>query len=150
MARDRAERHGHAFAVPVRRRCCVVPMAMFRPSMTRTAMTSKTMSSPTVPVRVVAAMAVAVARFLIGGGNDLGIGTFLRPGILATSIATVPRDIMAARHRAKYGQALIIGVSRLNFFTLVDAAGSSFQTSGGRDQGCGKNTVQDKSQDFIL
>jgi len=44
---------------------------------------------------------------------------------------------------------LIIGVSPPEFFTLVDAGGEQLSKQAGRDQCCGKNTVQDKSQDFI-
>jgi len=90
----------------VRRRCCVVPMAMFRPAMARSAMmspamTSPPMSPPAVPVRVVAAM--AVVQLLIGSsGHDLAIGALNRPLVLtAGGIATIPRDTMAARHRAE-------------------------------------------------
>ena len=91
------------------------------------------MSSPTVPARVMAA--VAMAQILIGGGHDLGIGGFSRPVVLAAGIiSTRPRDTMATRYRAEQGQALIIGVRRLNFFAIVDGAGSGFGTSGGRDQ----------------
>jgi hypothetical protein len=146
-ARNRAERHDCSFAMPVRRRCCVVPMAMSRPVMSSSAMMTS-MSSPTVPARVMAA--VAMAQILVGGGRDRGIGGLSRPFVLAARITAVARDTMAARHWAEQGQALIIGVRRLNFFAIVDAAGSGFGTSRGRDQDGGKDTVQDKSQGFIL
>ena len=105
-ARDRIERQRSSFAMLVSRRCCVVPMAMFRPAMARSAMmspamTSPPMSPPAVPVRVVATM--AVVQLLIGSsGHNLAIGAINRPLVLtAGGIATIPRDTMAARHRAE-------------------------------------------------
>jgi hypothetical protein len=97
-----------------------------------------------VVARVAANM--AMAQILIVGRRDLGIGGAIngRTRVLAaTTIPTIPRDTMAARHRAEYGQALIIGVRRLNFFAIVDAARRGFRTNGGRDQGGGENTVQE-------
>jgi hypothetical protein len=141
VTRNRAERQGCSFAVPVRRRCRVVPMAMGRPAMTRPAM-----SRPTVVAGVVARAAanMTMAQILFVGRRDLCIGAINgRTRVLSATIPTIPRDTMAARHRAEYGQALIIGVRRLNFFAIVDAARRGFRTNGGRDQGGGENTVQE-------
>jgi hypothetical protein len=139
--------------MPLRRGCCVVPMAMSCPVMSSSAMMTPpmarpSMSSPTAPARMMAP--VVMAQILIGGGRDRGIGGLGRPFVLAAGIPAIACNTMAARHWAEQGQALIIGVRRLNFFAIVDAAGSGFGTSRGRDQDRGKDTVQDKSQGFIL
>jgi len=66
------------------------------------AMTSPPMSPPAVPVRVVATM--AVIQLLVGSsGHNLAIGALNRPLVLTAGggIATIPRDTMAARHRAE-------------------------------------------------
>jgi hypothetical protein len=57
---------------------------------------------------------------------------------------------VAARHRAKQGQALIIGIRRLNFFAVINGSRGGYQRSRRRDQGSGENTVQNESQGFIL
>jgi hypothetical protein len=101
--------------------------------------------SAMVAARVAGTMAVAQHR------RNLGIGIAGRRAvILAAGIDDITRATMAARHRAKQGQALIIGVRRLNFFALVNSSRNGFRTSGGCDQSGGENTVQDKSQGFIL
>jgi hypothetical protein len=140
VTRNRAERQGGSFAMPVRRRCRVVPMAISRPAMTRPAM-----SRPTMVAGVAACVAanMAIAHILFVDARDLGVGAIGCNRVLAAAIPTIPRDTMAARHRAEYGQALIIGVRRLNFFAFVDAARRGFRTNGGRDQCGGEKTVQE-------
>lgn len=63
-------------------------------------MTSPPMSPPAVPVRVVATM--AVVQLLIGSsGHNLAIGALNRPLVLTAGGIAIPRDTMAARHRAE-------------------------------------------------
>jgi hypothetical protein len=57
---------------------------------------------------------------------------------------------MAAGNRTEHGQALIVGVGRLNFFAVVDAARSGVRMSGSRDQRGYENGGQNGSQGFIL
>jgi hypothetical protein len=57
---------------------------------------------------------------------------------------------MAAGEGTEHGQALIVGVRRLNFLAVVDAARSGVRMSGGRDQRGGENGSQNGSQGFIL
>lgn len=107
------------------------------------------MPRPTVVAGVVANM--AMAQILVGSSRDLCIGAINgRARVLALAVPTIPRGTMAARHRTEDGQALIIGISCLNLFAIVDCPRSGYRTGGGRDQGGGENTVQDRSQGFIL
>jgi hypothetical protein len=57
---------------------------------------------------------------------------------------------MAAGEGTEQGQALIVGVRRLNFFAVVDAARSGFRLSGDRGQRGYENGGQNGSQGFIL
>jgi hypothetical protein len=135
MSRHDAERHGCDFAVPVPGGSCPVPMALSRPAVPR----------PTVPARV----AVAVMRLPRHGHLDTGAsGYCLR--VLAIHVRACASPAMAAGHRAEYGQALIVGVGRLNFFAVVDAARSGFRLRGDRGQRGHENDGQNGSQDFIL
>lgn len=148
-ARTCDERQSCSFAMPVRRRCRVVPMAISRPAISGPAMPGRMMSRPTVAAGVAAIM--GIAQILFGSRRDLGTGVFTgRACVLASGVPTIACGTMAARDGPEYGKALIIGIRRLNFFAIVDAARSGHRTGGGRDQGGGENTVQDKSQGFIL
>ena len=52
----------------------------------------------------------------------------------ALPIHAVSGCAMAAGNRTEHGQALVVGVRRLNFFAVVDAARSGFRLSGDRGQ----------------
>jgi hypothetical protein len=96
-------------------------------------------------------MAAVVTQILIGGGQGIGTRGLRHAFVLATGfISTCPNKPMAVRHRTEQGQALIIGVRRLNFFATIDGAGRGFGTNRRRDQDGGQGTLQDNSQDFIL
>ena len=62
----------------------------------------------------------------------------------------VHADAMAAGEGTEHGQALIVGVRRLNFLAVVDAARSGVRMSGSRNQRGGENGSQNGSQGFIL
>ena len=135
VTRNHAERHGCDFAVPMPGGSCPVPMALSREAVSR----------PAVPARV----AVAVMRFPRHGHLDMGVsGYCLR--VLAIHVRACASPAVAAGHRAEYGQALIVGVGRLNFFAVVDAARSGFRLRGDRGQRGHENDGQNGSQDFIL
>lgn len=96
-------------------------MAMSRPMMA-----GLVMARPMAAARVMAAMAVTARLLRLGCGFGHGICGW-RPIILAAHIGHVLRDAMVApRHRAENGQTLIVGVRRLDFFAIVNAARSSF------------------------
>jgi hypothetical protein len=57
---------------------------------------------------------------------------------------------VAAGHGPEQGQALIVGVRRLNFLAVADAARSGFRLSGSRNQRGYENGGQNGSQRFIL
>ena len=148
-ARTCDERQSCSFAMPVRRRCRVVPMAISRPAISGPAMPGRMMSRPTVAAGVTAIM--GMAQILFGSRRDLGTGVFTgRACVLASGVPTIACGTMAARDGPEYGKALIIGVRRLNLFAIVDAARSGDRKSGDRDQRGGENSSQDGSQGFIL
>jgi hypothetical protein len=70
--------------------------------------------------------------------------------VLAIHVRAGTNPAMAAGEGTEQGQALIVGVGRLNFFTVVDAARSGVRLSGSRDQRGGENGGQNGSQGFIL
>jgi hypothetical protein len=120
-------------------------MAMMRKAMCRAAM-----SCPMVPRGSVAA-AMATARIFLRGGCNLGIRVRGRhPLVLIVRIGSFPRNTMGACHWPKHGQTLVIGIRRLDFFALINAAWSGVRTRGSRDQSGGENTEQSQSQGFIL
>ncbi len=120
-------------------------MAMMRKAMCRVAMSRPTVSHGTM------AATMATAQIFIRRGRDLGIGTRgCHPLVLIARIGSFPRDTMGARHWPKHGQTLVIGIRRLDFFALINAARSGVRTRGNRDQGGGENTEQGQSQGFIL
>jgi hypothetical protein len=55
-------------------------------------------------------------------------------GILVIHGRAISGGAVAAGERTEQGQASIVGVRRLNFFAVVDAARSGFRLSGGRDE----------------
>jgi hypothetical protein len=57
---------------------------------------------------------------------------------------------VAAGRGTEQGQALIVGIRRLNFLAVADVARSGFRLCGGRDQGGYENGGQNGSQGFIL
>jgi len=70
--------------------------------------------------------------------------------VLAIHVRAGTSPTMAAGNRTEHGQALIVGVRRLNFLAVVDAARSGVRLSGSRDQRGGENGGQKGSQGFIL
>jgi hypothetical protein len=97
------------------------------------------------------AATMATARIFIRGGRDLGIRVRgCQPLVLIVRIGSFPRDTMVACHWPKHGQTLVIGIRRLDFFALINAAWSGIRTRGSRDRGGGENTEQGQSQGFIL
>ena len=135
VARNHAERHACGFAMPMLRGSSAAPMAMSRPAVSR----------PTMPARVVAAATRTTHRDHFG----MGVPRFCL-GVLPIRIHAVTGCAMAAGEGTEQGQALIVGVGRLNFFTVVDAARSGVRLSGSRDQRGGENGSQNGSQGFIL
>lgn len=94
---------------------------------------------------------MAMARLVIWSGSDLGIGVRgCDPLVLIVGLRRITHGTMIACHRPKQGQTLIIGIRRLDFFTLIDAARSGVGASGSRDHCGGENTKQGQSQGFIL
>jgi len=73
-----------------------------------------------------------------------------RLGVLPIRIDAVSGDAVAASEGTEQGQALIVGVRRLNFFAVVDAARSGFRLRRDRDQRGYENDGQNGSQGFIL
>jgi hypothetical protein len=135
VARNHAERHGCGFAMPVPGGSGPVPMAMSRPAVSR----------PTTLACMAAAM---VASPIPRRGH---------PGICISGCCVGPLVIRAhaisggaAGEGTEQGQALIVGVRRLNFFAVVDAARSGVRLSGDRDQRGNENGGQNGSQGFIL
>ncbi len=55
-------------------------------------------------------------------------------GVLPIRVDAVSGCAMAAGNRTEHGQTLVVGVRRLNFFAVVDAARSGFRLSGDRGQ----------------
>jgi len=98
------------------------------------------------------AAAMVVTRIFLGSCRKLIASSVGRRAVILTAcVQAVMGAAVAARHRAEQGQTLIIGVRCLNFFAIINGSRRSYRTSGSRrDQGGGKNTVQDKSQGFIL
>src|SRR3984893_11104153 len=99
-----------------------VPMAV---SLSRPAV-----SRPTVSARVAGAMATrnrprGHSGFCVSGGSL---------GVLVVPVPAISRAAVPAGEGTEQGQALIVGVRRLNFFAAVDAARSGFRLSGDRDQ----------------
>src|ERR1700730_2116321 len=101
--------------MPVRGGSGPVPMAVSRPAV----------PCPTVSARVAGAM-VATRNRHCGHSGIWVSGCCLRvlPIVHAVSGG-------AAGEGTEQGQALIVGVRRLNFFAVVDAARSGFRLSGG-------------------
>lgn len=85
------------------------PMAMSRPVVSR----------PTMPARVAAAVMRIPHRDHFGMGVS---GCCL--GVLRIRGHAVSGRAVAAGEGTEQGQALIVGVGRLNFFTVIDAARS--------------------------
>jgi len=97
------------------------------------------------PARVAAAVMRIPHRYHFG----LGIcGCCL--GVLPIRVHAVSSGAVAAGEGTEQGQALIIGVRRLNFFAVADATRSGFRLSGGRGQRGHENGSQNGSQGFIL
>ena len=94
-------------------------------------------------------MAAAVMR--IRHHDHFGMGvSWCCFRVLPIRVLAVPGGAMAAGEGTEHGQALIVGVRRLNFFAAVDAARSGFRMSGGRDQRGYENGGQKESQGIIL
>lgn len=120
--------------MPVRGGAGPMPMAMSCP----------VVSCPAMPARVVVA---AAAEILRRGhpGIDISCCCLLILPIRAHAVAGAT---MTSGGRAEQGQALIIGVGRLNFFAIVDAPRRGFRLSGSPDQrGC-EDGGQNESQGF--
>jgi hypothetical protein len=71
-------------------------------------------------------------------------------GVLPIRVDAIAGGAVAAGEGTKQGQTLIVGVRRLNFFAVVDAARSGLRLSGDRDQRGYENDGQNGSQGFIL
>ncbi|MGH6853290.1 MAG: hypothetical protein ACREDJ_08890, partial [Methylocella sp.] len=84
---------------------------------------------PTMPARVSA----AVMRFRRRGHFGMG-GSGCCLGVLPIRVHAVSGGAVAAGDGTEQGQALIVGVRRLNFFAVVDAARNGFRLSGDRGQ----------------
>jgi hypothetical protein len=125
--------------MPVRGGSGPVPMAV---SLSRPAV-----SRPTVSARVAAAM-VATRNRRRGHSGICVSGCCL--GVLAIRVHALSGGAVAAGQGTEQGQALIVGVRRLNFFAAVDAARSGFRLSGDRDQRGYEKGGQNGSQGFIL
>jgi hypothetical protein len=71
-------------------------------------------------------------------------------GVLPIRVDAVSGGAVAAGEGTEQGQALIVGVRRLNFFAVVDAAGSGFRLRRSHDQRGYEYGGQNGSQWFIL
>jgi hypothetical protein len=71
------------------------------------------------------AATMATARSLIRANSGFGIRVSgCHPLVLIVRIGSFPRDTMVACHWPKHGQTLVIGIRRLNFLALINAARS--------------------------
>ncbi len=94
-------------------------------------------------------MAAAVTQIRHRDRFGMGLsGSCFR--VLPIRVHAVSGGAMAAGEGTEYGQALIVGVRRLNFLAVVDAARSGVRMSGSCDQRGGENGGQNGSQGFIL
>ena len=91
----------------------------------------------------------AAARIRRRGHPGMGVSGCC-PGVLPIRGHAISSGAVAASNRAEQGQALIVGVGRLNFFAVVDAARSGFRLSGGRGQSGYENGGENGSQGIIL
>jgi hypothetical protein len=94
-------------------------------------------------------MAAAVMRIRHRDHFGMGI-SWCCFRVLPIRVHAVPGGAMAAGKGTEHGQALIVGVRRLNFLAVVNAARGGIRLSGSRDQRGGENGGQNGSHGFIL
>jgi hypothetical protein len=93
-----------------------------------------------------ARVAAAVRRIRRHGHFGMGVSGCCF-GVLPIRVDAVS---VAAGNRTEHGQALIVGVSCLNFFAVVDAARRGIRLSGDRNKRGYEEGSQNGSQGFIL
>jgi hypothetical protein len=102
------------------------------------------MARPTMTARVAAAV-MRIPRHCHVGMDVSGC----RLGVLPIRVDAVSGAV-AAGEGTEQGQALIVGVRRLNFFAVVDAVRSGFRLRRDHDQRGYEYGGQNGSQGFIL
>jgi hypothetical protein len=110
-----------------------------------TAMSRPAVSRPTMTARVAAAV-MRIPRHCHVGMDVSGCSL----GVLPIRVDAVSGGAVAAGEGTEQGQALIVGVRRLNFFAVVDAARSGFRLRRNHDQRGYEYGGQNGSQGFIL